>query len=320
MSHNAHERHICIAFDKLYSTYAYVLLTSILQHNADATLVVHAIAGGVTYEEKARMITYVQQHGGHMHFYELDETTTRNFVVPTEPGAYVTVAMYYRLFFPHLVPNSIEKLLYVDIDTLVIDNLRELYATDLGQCAFGAVEEAEMPLRTDLGLTSLKDYFNSGVMLMNLREWRSQRITERTIDIILTQPERISEYPDQDAMNLLVQGHWFRLAPRYNLMKAYIPHDLAKRDYPSFLAAQSIIHYNGRFKPWHRACENRFRYLYSYYLLQSPQAKAPRYAPRKLKGVEVRRLLLSRALEFYFNYPGIGQLWRSIKRRLSNQN
>lgn len=318
MSQTASERHICLAFDQLYSTYAYVLLASILQHNADAALIVHAIAGGVLPEEKARMVAYVQQHGGEMHFYELDETTTRNFVVPTHQGAYVTLAMYYRLFFPHLVPVSVEKLLYVDIDTLVIDSLQELYATDLSHYAFGAVAEAEMPLRTDLGLTSFEDYFNSGVMLINVPEWRAQLITERTIDIILTQPDRIREYPDQDAMNLLVQGHWCRLSPRYNLMKAYIPHDLARRDYDRFLANQTIIHYNGRLKPWHRACENKFRYLYKSYLRQSPQAKTPHYAPRKLKGKEVRHLLISRALEIYFNYPEIGHIWRGLKRRLSS--
>ncbi|MBO3273552.1 glycosyltransferase family 8 protein, partial [Hymenobacter defluvii] len=112
--------------------------------------------------------------------------------------SYFTLANYYRLFFADLVPQHLEKLLYLDIDTLVVGNLSTLFQTELGDFAIGAVLDTEMHLRADLGLTTKSDYFNSGVLLINLPQWRQQRVTERACDIALRYPEKVQGWVDQD--------------------------------------------------------------------------------------------------------------------------
>jgi len=314
METNTPAIHVALAFDKGYVTPVYVLLASIFANNRASRLQVHAIATDVPAPEKEQLVAYARQQGGNMHFYELSPEVTQGFPVPgpDEPEAYITLAAYYRLFFPRLIPQDIERLLYMDVDMLVIGNLLELYQTDLGGVAVGAVLDTEMPSRAEIGIADMNDYFNSGLLLMDLPKWRAERISERAIEVIVTLADKL-DYHDQDALNVVFHGGWQRLAPRYNLMKAYIPHDLAKRDYAKFLADKVIIHYNGRNKPWHRACENKLRFLYPLYLHQSPRARMGRYLPKPLTRDSLVKLIYSRALETYFNYPEIGTVWRRAK-------
>ncbi|GAB2775885.1 lipopolysaccharide biosynthesis glycosyltransferase [Hymenobacter luteus] len=316
MSTNPATIHIAIAFDEVYVTPVYVLLTSIFSNNRNSQVQVHAIATDVPEAEKARMVEFVRQQGGDMHFYVVSPEVTSGFPVPgpDEPEAYITMAAYYRLFFPRLVPQDIERLLYLDIDMLVIGSLDSMYQTDLQGAAVGAVMEIEVPLRSEIGIRRLEDYFNSGMLLMHLPRWREQQISEQAIEVIVRTPKEVLLYHDQDALNVVFDGRWHRLESRYNLMKAYIPHDLARRDLRTYLADKVIIHYNGRNKPWHRACINRLRFLYPHYLRQSPVARSSRYMPKPITKETLKQLVHSRVMETYFNYPKIGQLWRRLKR------
>lgn len=310
--------HVAIAFDEGYVRPVYVLLTSIFVNNPDCQIQVHAIATEVPEAEKAKMVAYARQQGGDMHFYVVGPEVTQGFPVPgpDEPEAYITMAAYYRLFLPHLLPQDIERLLYLDIDILVVGRLLPMYQTPMGDTAVGAVMEIEVPLRDEIGITNLADYFNSGVLLMALPQWRAQHITEKALEVIRATPAATLKYHDQDALNVVFHGTWHRLDSRYNLMKAYIPHDLARRDYQKFLADQVIIHYNGRNKPWHRACENKLRFLYPQYLRQSPVAQLGQFLPKPLSRQGMANLVRSRALETYFNYPEVANLWRRVKGAL----
>ena len=310
--------HVAVAFDEVYITPIYALLTSLFVSNRDCQIHVHAITSGVSAADKASIAEFARQQEGAAHFYDLSPEVTHGFPVPgpDEPEAYITLASYYRLFFPRLVPPDIARLLYLDADTLVVGSLLDVYQSDLGGAAAGAVMEAEVPLRAEIGIRRLEDYFNAGVLLMDLPRWRAERISERAIEVITTTPPAKLRYHDQDALNVVFQGTWHRLDPRYNLMNAYVPHDLPRRAYRRFLADKVIIHYNGRNKPWHRACENKLRFLYPEYLRQSPRAGAGRYLPKPLNRQGLTTLLRSRALETYFNYPEVGHLWRRVKAAL----
>ena len=84
----------------------------------------------------------------------------------------------------------------------------------------------------------------------------------------------------------------------------------------AFLADKVIIHYNGRNKPWHRACENKLRFLYKRYLRQSPVAALGQFLPKPMSRRVLTQLVRSRVLEIYFNYPEVGNLWRRVKGQL----
>jgi lipopolysaccharide biosynthesis glycosyltransferase len=307
--------HLAIAFDEGYVTPVYVFLASLFANNPAATLTVHAIATGVSDKEKEGLQHFARKHRAEVIFYTVGPELTANFPLPDRPGAYITLATYFRLFFPQLLDQAIPRLIYIDVDTLIVGDLTALYNHPLDGKVIAAIPEAEMEPRPDIEFPNLADYFNAGVLLMDLPQWRAQDITKQALDVIATYGERL-RYHDQDALNLVFRGNWQRADARFNLMKAYIPHDLPRRAFGDYLRDKVVIHYNGALKPWHRACENRFRYLYQQYLQQSPQAQGPRYQPRKMSYQALNRLVRSRSLELYFDYPALGQAWRRVKSLL----
>jgi lipopolysaccharide biosynthesis glycosyltransferase len=310
---NSQSIDVAICFDEGYVPYVYVLLTSLFQHHTDVRVTVHALAPRISATDQEAIRLFVAQQGGQICFYALDTSLMQGFALPDHATAYFTLANYYRLFFADLVTPELERLLYLDIDTLVVGSLKPLFQIDLSTFALGAVQDADMHVRLDLGITIKADYFNSGVLLINLPQWRQQRITERACDIAIRYPEKVKGWVDQDALNLLLQGHWYRLNGCYNVMNGAIPADLPRREHAQFLADKVVIHFTGTPKPWHWACDSKFRYLYQHYAHGLLQARVHRNSAKKLSSQQLLQLAKSRMLEIYFDYPEIGRFWRKLK-------
>jgi hypothetical protein len=127
-----------------------------------------------------------------------------------------------------------------------------------------------------LGIHEHGGYFNSGVLVLNIREWKAQKITEKAIDFIRRHPEQI-HWVDQDALNAVLIGNWQRLHGRFNVQHAHVPRDLPSRRMADFLKDKVVVHYTYR-KPWSGLCHCRLRYLYHYYRRRSPKRGGRRYS------------------------------------------
>src|SRR5258705_5570886 len=149
--------HLAIAFDYNYLKPFYVLLTSIFRNNQSAEISIYAITSSISEREKERIRLYVSTNGAKIFFYEIDSALLKNFTVPKD--AYISIAAYFRIFFPLIVPREIEKIIYLDTDTLVVGNLIELYEINAGN-PVSAVVDSQMAVRSDLGLESKEEYFN----------------------------------------------------------------------------------------------------------------------------------------------------------------
>ena len=307
---------IALAFDDKYITPFYVLLTSLFQNNRQHTIGIHVIVSGINQEAKDAITEYVNSNHNKIIFYEVDTDYISKLVLPDNEENYLTGAIYYRLFFPFLVSEAVERLLYMDVDTLVVGDLAGLATLDLAGKPVGAVTDTDMPVRTDLGIYSVEEYFNSGVLLMDIAMWKAQSISEKALKIIGEQPERIRGYPDQDALNMALQDNWYKLTVKYNLMRLYVPNEVPKRQFANFLKDQKIIHYNGK-KPWFSDCEHRLRHVYQQYARLSPRPEATHIAKVKLSKEKQRKLSRSRMMEFYFDHPELVALWRKLKAMVS---
>jgi lipopolysaccharide biosynthesis glycosyltransferase len=148
----------------------------------------------------------------------------------------------------------------------------ELYSKDLHSFPVAAVPDPGLSQpRPDLGISEASSYFNAGVLLINLKEWKEQKISENAIDFILQSSQGLI-WGDQDALNAAAKDKWCRLDSKYNLTFFDIPPLLKKYDFPRYLEEKVIIHYTTQHKPWAKVCANRLRYLYEYYLALSPHA------------------------------------------------
>ena len=298
--------HLGIAFDENYLTPFYALLTSIVENNSRNKIIIHAIITGVSEQKQEEIRKYLNTHiNGEIHYYEIDQDTVSKFVLVSK----WTPAVYYRLFFPLIIPQDIERLLYIDTDTLVVNDLSGLYTENLNTYPVGAIYDNYVKTAQQLGIEQEGNYFNSGVLLIDLPKWRGQEISEKTMRFLSEYPEKI-KFVDQDALNAVLKNNWKKLDSKYNTMYSVIPEDIKKNDLKNFLKDKVIIHFTLQ-RPWNILCKNRYRNLYFEYLKRSPARDRPKY--NDFTSDKILPLLKLRLIEFYLDTPVLQTVWRKIK-------
>lgn len=167
--------------------------------------------------------------------------------------------IYYRLAAPLLLPRELDRILYLDVDVVVINSLRTFYEVDFESSYFvGCTHTREF--LTKLNQARLQSdkavaYINTGVLLMNLNVLR-QVIRLEEISAYVREHEKALILPDQDILTALY-GDKIKLADslRYNLSDRVLnfyngSHPKEKRDVNWVRRNTAIIHYCGRNKPW----------------------------------------------------------------------
>lgn len=167
--------------------------------------------------------------------------------------------IYYRLAAPLLLPRELDRILYLDVDVVVINSLRPFYEVDFeGSYFVGCTHTREF--LTKLNQARLQSdkavaYINTGVLLMNLNVLR-QVIRLEEISAYVREHEKALILPDQDILTALY-GDKIKLADslRYNLSDRVLnfyngSHPKEKRDVNWVRRNTAIIHYCGRNKPW----------------------------------------------------------------------
>ena len=260
--------HISMCFDDKYLTPFTVLLTSILINNESNPIHVHAIATGLSGKQENELKHLLNDHGGEITYYQVTDERINNFHLPKT--SHMSISAYYRLCIAGMVPAEVEKLLYLDTDIIVNGSLAGIFTTDMGNFAAAAVTEfSSNTVRPELGITSADMYFNSGVLLINVKEWKKQQISEKAISFILNNPEKLI-WGDQDALNAVFAGNYKRLGPENNVIHSDVPTNLSRAEFRKFLEDKTIIHYTlNSNKPWNKNSKSEIRFLYFDYLWQS---------------------------------------------------
>lgn len=119
----------------------------------------------------------------------------------------INVETYYRILGINLLPESVERILYLDVDMVICGSLNALYATELGSAAFAVCEDIygiingfHAANKKRLLILEEYSYFNAGVMLYNVKFLRETDAVRKMLDNIYQNYERY-EYNDQDVMN-----------------------------------------------------------------------------------------------------------------------
>jgi len=316
--------HLAAAFDQNYLTPFYVLITSIFHNNKSNTFHIHTIVTGITDTEREEIRQFVHNNKSEVSFYDIADIDLTGLVIPA--NSHFTIAAYYRLFFAALVPPAVEKLLYLDTDIVVVGNLADLYATEFNEQVAAAVPELNTPVKTHprLGILEEGAYFNSGVLLINMAAWKQQKVTEKTLEFLHNNPDKIV-FVDQDALNATIYKNYKKLDNRFNIIPFDIPKDLPKKKYKSFLKDKVIIHYTlSMHKPWKFTSANKFRHLYHQYKKLSPRAHEKKYTDFNLNKKSVTKFLKIRVRENMLNYPFLfdkttrfRQRVKTIRKRLA---
>ena len=276
--------------DSGYLAHSAAMIHSVLTHRGSLDVRVHYLHGpGLAGRDLARMATMIDQNGGEVVFHEVADERIQDLA--TYEG--ITRAMWYRIYLPELVPEA-DRMLYLDGDTLAVDSLEPLWATDLDDHLLAAVTNVFMKVPAmrarpaALGLPGLTSYFNSGVLLMNLDAMRRDGTTEKLRTFAL---ENELMFPDQDALNAVMGHRRLPLHPRWNCMNSILTFDWASEvlDADQIEEARKrpgIRHFEGPAsnKPWHRSCDFELRTLYFEHRRQTPWPRVRLEGPRPWRG------------------------------------
>ena len=178
---------------------------------------------------------------------------------------------YYRILAPALLP-SINRAIYLDCDIIANTSLHELWQTNLEGNVIAAVEDAGFHDRLEkMGITKENEkYFNSGMMLIDLVRWRARSTTQKVLDYINQNPEKL-RFHDQDALNANLYDDWLHLHPQWNAQSNIImetifpPRTELLEPYAETREDPKLIHFCGHVKPWHEGCEHPYADVYLKY-------------------------------------------------------
>jgi lipopolysaccharide biosynthesis glycosyltransferase len=305
---------IACGADASYVPHLAVMLHSLCRHARTLPVQVHVMDGGLPEAARAYLQRVVAMHGQGIGFIRIDVTRLQHLHL----AEWFTPANYYRMLLPELLP-ALPRVLYLDADIVVADDVAPLWRTDLGGHELGAVPNVLHPKNPqdhvfNLGLAAPRDYLNSGVLLMDLERMRETHLTQRLLEFAERHPQ-LMRYADQDAFNGLLQGRWQRLHPRWNLQTTMLEVEPAAQpldpaDLQEAIAHPAVVHYMGWWKPWRVWSNHPLRGLYRKYFRELPR---PVYEVSKD---------FATFLEYYF--PGWTLLtylrWRprlaAVKRRI----
>ena len=240
--------HVALATDRNYLNYALTACASML-HYTSREVVLHLLHEALSQEDIARFEALPHYGKFTVRPHKIEAAFFKDW-----PPMRWSVSAYYRLILPEIVPE-LDKILYLDCDLLVVDDIGKLFDFDLGgrTCAAGAVRLRRKHYDA-IGLAPERPYFNSGVMLFDPSKMRRENHVARFISLFEELGDRI-KYPDQDILNLAYLDDCLKLPLRWNLYTAVYrniplePHYTCEETLAA-LKNPGIVHFTGRHKPW----------------------------------------------------------------------
>lgn len=235
---------VFFAADENYMPFLGVTLASLKKRiNAKKQYHIHVLYTGALGENATR-IKEMETENMAVSFHDVSENID-GIMRLVHCRDYYTSAIYFRLFIPKLFP-AYDKAVYLDCDTILLDDIANLYEIELGENYIGAVADQVITsngtfgdyTRFALGIEPRK-YFNSGVIVMNLKKLREIHFCERFSEVLGSYEFIVA--PDQDCLNLICKGKVHYYSVDWNRMPIG-----GRRN-----CKPKLIHYNLSMKPWH---------------------------------------------------------------------
>ena len=261
--------HVALATNAEYVPYCAVAMLSAIEARGTSELTAHVLTGeDVPAADIDDLADLAHAAGGTALVHRI---AVADLDVLPSVGRFGPV-VWYRLVLPELLVDE-DRVLYLDADTLVVRPLEELWHIDLEDAALGAVRNVVEPVHCwrgpSLGLADMSEYFNSGVLLLDLGRVRAGDLMGRAREVACRAGDRLL-WPDQDALNVAFSGRWKPIHPRWNCMNSlrvwrlWAEEALGADAVAEALSDPAILHFEGPglSKPWHYLSDDPRRRQY----------------------------------------------------------
>lgn len=270
---------VVTASDENYAPYLSVMIATALENcNKARRIKFYVIDDGLSEYSKQGLEETVNKYSSNasIQFLTVEKDIYEDFLV----SDHITTTAYLRISLPNLLAKEdYKKVLYLDSDVLVLDDIVKLYDEPLNGKTIGAIiDPGQVKALERLGIDSDDLYFNSGVMVIDIDQWNKKEITEKTIYYLSENGDRII-YHDQDALNAVLYEDWEQLHPKWNMQTSLIferhpaPNEKYERLYKEGNEKPSIVHFTGHDKPWNTLKDHPYTNLYLKKLAHSTLTK-----------------------------------------------
>ncbi|HFU4466594.1 TPA: glycosyltransferase [Streptococcus suis] len=252
--------HLAFSVSGDYANHLGVTLYSIAKHHPNQPLEIHILSEDISREHKEHLEKLAASYPTFsLHFVHIAKDIL-NDIDPSGDG--LPHSAYYRLLLADLL-TDIDKVIYLDVDILVKNSIVSLWQTDVSTVSLGVIREIDMYATSPdypatIGLTDQHSYFNSGVLVMNLKKMRQ----EQSVSTLLETAKQYSSklrYGDQDILNMVFKDDITLCDYSYNFTNWRLMYPEISDKEPA------IIHFSGSkwTKPWMKK-EDTFDYLAPY--------------------------------------------------------
>ncbi|MBB5436373.1 lipopolysaccharide biosynthesis glycosyltransferase [Pedobacter sp. AK017] len=277
---------VCVC-DNHYAILLAALIKSIeINHKSNEIIEYFIVEDGISRENKNRITNSIHQNATVIHWLPMKSCLPEEAKIPIDKSS-LPLNIYTRLFIPHFIPDTVNKVIFLDVDMIVLEDISKLWHTDLENNIVGAVQDQFIQLVSrwggvsnykELGIAEDNKYFNAGLMVIDIQKWKAADITDKVIQCIFKN-SALAQFQDQYGLNAVLAKDWKELDALWNRF-AY------SEDKRPFL-----IHFTGR-KPIYKTYEfsEDYKKIFFEYLNQTdwknfkPISETKRYF-KKVKNI-----------------------------------
>lgn len=301
---------ILYASDDNYAPIAGISITSLLENNKDIdNLHIWFLADNISRNNIDNLQKTVKKYSRTITFLDAEDSLTKVKEMGADSWFGGSFSAYSRLFLQeYLGDKKIDRILYLDCDTIVVQGIDKLWNYNLDGKTIGMVcDYVGAGIREVIGLKSTDKYYNSGVLLIDMNLWKNHKCQEK----IIWHMKNINAcYPfiDQDIINIALKDEIRRLPWNWNVFPYYYTYSFkniqkqydlnainqySKKEYEKGLTKQGkpdamILHYTATFygKPWYaNSCDPTKDIWRNYYKISCWNGTYP-LLPLKLNYIE----------------------------------
>lgn len=274
---NADQIYIVYSTDDNYSQHCCVSMASILLNSdKDSYFNFIILDGGITEKNKSKLLFLKNIKECNITFYDMSQFDFSRFKLNREN---ISEATYYRLILTQLLPNNINKIIYIDCDTIIEANIKKLWDINIeNYSALVVDDECGISQCRRLALPIKNRYFNAGVLVFNLENLKKFDFYNECIKCY-NNDEDIITLQDQDILNIVLNNkckfidlNWNTNSRIYlgNNLKGYnVPYyenSYSRKDEENAKYNPYILHYTDILKPWDIYCNHPLKNEYFDYL------------------------------------------------------
>lgn len=291
----------------LFARVTAVSIVSLLENNKDADFIkIYYVDDGISDDTKSELLKITKRYGRSLNFIPAPDPN-EIFQFPFE-NRYQLGHSYMRMCVGSLLPDSVERILVLDSDTLVVGNLSELWQMKMnGMILAGVADCFNLKAYSKRFLMTENDiYCNAGMFLINLKEWRYYNVENKIRNVIKEHNGNIFFF-EQTLMSSVCKGKIIKLKPNFNCytsMYAFTHKNVIRWRRPinyyseeevhNALKYPSIIHFTRNFymtsRPWVEGCEHPMTSRYLEYKKMTPWPSAEKDSRNLKKRIEHKLL------------------------------